>query len=128
MSMDQSQMPAAPTPEMSAGELVAKLGGAQKVVEGTAKENQLHAGRELEMIDELRNSQAFKWFEEQFIDKLYQESFVNLRRYHSKRVHYTYQTMRRVKIGMIERQKTHLELISPNDPMIGVLRAMLDVL
>lgn len=131
--MDQSQMPAQPTPEMSARDLVATLSEAEPVIEGNAKDNQQHAARELEMITELLSSRAFEWFEAEFIGKPYATAFASLRSKHTRPedlpgIQQTYIALREIKAGMIERELAHRELISPADPRNTFLRSKLDAL
>lgn len=88
------------------------------------------------MIEELRNSAAFKWFEAEFIDKPYAASFDALRdqvspqeaapvlAYRQTR----YVAFKSVKTGMIEREIVHLKRVSPSDPAIAALTQYLRTL
>lgn len=132
MPLDPSQRAAEPTPTGSLGD----LRGAERVElankpgqnADTVKANDLRAAAELAMINELKQSAAFQWFEAEFIDKPYAASFDALRAEATteddafwRRINAKYVALREVKSGMIQREIVHLKRISPIEPAIAAL-------
>lgn len=122
-SLDQSQRAAEPTPRVNPNTLVGRLKGAERVQDNdeAAAENRARAAAEISMIFELKDSTAFKWFEEEFIDKPYRASFDALRDPSTPieelpTVRARYAALKAVKIGIIEREIAHRDQLDPNDP------------
>lgn len=133
MPLDQSQRASEPTPQGSLGDL--RGAAIEKFDSDAEKANKENAGRELSMIEALKESEAFKWFEAEFIEKLYRASFDALRAEATtdndaawRRINARYVALRGVKAGMIEREIVHRRKINPKDPTIEVLRQTLAAL
>jgi hypothetical protein len=98
-----------------------------------AHENRLRAAAEISSIFELKANRDFQWFVREFIDKGYDEAFRKLRMPNARMegetlesVQMTYAALREVKVGMLEREIAHRELLNPRDEEIPRLRTLLD--
>jgi hypothetical protein len=137
MADDQSQRPAEPLPTVEPRTLIRNLQGAERVATTSvdAEANRLRAAAEIAAIFELNENRTFQWFIREFIDKPYQEAFRKLRLPNARMegeslegVQMTYSAMREVKVGMLEREIAHRELLNPNDEEIPRLRQKLSLL
>lgn len=124
MEADQSQRPAEPTPKRTITDYVRHSGDPlEAVASADAKENKIRAEHELAMIEELRNNAAFRWFEEEFINKPYLASFDALRDEYTAeddlpKIRATYSAFRKVKVAIFEREIAHRAQLLENDPEI----------
>lgn len=137
---EPSRRAAEPLQSLSPKELIRSLGLKEATqpegeeLSPEAKENRLHAAKEISLIFELRNNRAFEWFEHEFIDKPYWEARRGLMnvaeadRGDLPRIQTTYAALKQVKIGMLEREIAHREQINPNDEQIAILRERLALL
>jgi hypothetical protein len=133
--MDPSQVAAVPLEPVQMSVLASKLrdpfpGIDIEPASNEALENQTRARGEIASIFELKDNRAFQWFETEFIDKPYQEAFEALRSPYTKAadlavVQLTYVTLRKIKVGLIEREIAHREQLDPNDALIPQLRERL---
>ena len=92
-----------------------------------AEANRQRAASEISMIFELKESTAFKWYQKEFVERLYLHAFNALRSPDVKpedlqKLQTTYLAMREVKAGMLEREITHREQLNPKDEEIPRLR------
>lgn len=129
--MDPSQKAAEPLKPVKPAQLIRTMIGneAEPAKSAEALDNRKRAADELTMIFELRGSAAFRWFQKEFIDARYQETFDALRDPAMRLpgetlecVQARYLALRKVKAGILEREIAHRELISPTDTEIAVLR------
>lgn len=123
MSLDPSQRAAEPLPSLNAAEVLRKI-EADKSKNPDDQANRILAAMELAMIEELLGLAAFRWFEAEFIDKPYRIAFDNLRSQGGEAFQ-SYKALKEVKGGMIQREITQRETVSPDDPRITYLREKL---
>lgn len=131
--MEQSHTSAEPLAQISVPALIRALDQQGPASSPEAEDNRKRAAAEITMIFELKESRAFRWYEKEFVDKLYRAAFEALRSPHTKAddlsaLRTTYLALRGVKAGLIEREIAHREQISPGDPEISVLREQLAAL
>jgi hypothetical protein len=141
--LDPSQRPAVPVKPVEAGELLRQLrtdrdAFLEAVPEETAnaiKNNREHAQQEISMIFELNESQAFRWFMEEFVIPEYDRVFGQLRGIGEPpkpedlpAIQVRYATLRGIRIGMLEREIAHRSRLDPNDSEIPRLREKLNLL
>jgi hypothetical protein len=133
--LDQSQRPAEPIQQISPGELSRRLKepGLEIADSGTAKENRENAAAEISSIFQLQGDPNFQWFVKTFIDPEYDKAFAALRNPAVRQpgetlelVQARYVALREVKVGMMERELAHRELLDPNDQQIAKLRQEID--
>jgi hypothetical protein len=100
-----------------------------------AIENRQRAANETSMIFELKDNRAFQWFEREFIQTAYAEAFAKLRDPNLRlpeeslqNIQMTYVALRKVRVGMLEREIIHRELLDPNDSALPRLREKLAAL
>lgn len=130
--MDPSQKAVEPLEPVEASVLVSRLRSItpDENKSPEADSNRKQAAAEVSMIFELRDNRAFQWFETEFIDKEYLEAFSKLRSPHTKPeelhdVQVKYIALRAVKVGLVEREIAHRELMNSNDEQIPRLRERL---
>lgn len=126
---EQSQQPATPTTRISDAALARSI---MKKTPGppAAEANDKLAADELGMIEELQRSSAFRWFFAEFVEKYYQIAFDELRSEHVKpeamsRTQITYWAMKKIRVGILEREITWRAKLDPNDPVLPSLREKL---
>jgi hypothetical protein len=130
--MDQAQRAAEPLTPVSPASLIRSLKTPEEEASESpeAIENRQRAATEIAMIFELKDSRAFQWFVEQFLDSEYGKAFEALRSPYTKHheiadVQKQYVVLRKVKVGMLEREIAHREQLDPGDEMLPVLRSKL---
>jgi hypothetical protein len=134
---DQSQKAAEPLQRVEPAEFIRRLSvelATQPSEDSeTAKANRARAGNEISMIFELNSSRAFAWFESEFIDKPFREASEKLRNEFTTPsdlplVKMTYDALKKVKVGVLERHLAHLMQLNPSDAEIPKLRERLSLL
>lgn len=110
------------------------MAGAERVDVNSeaAEENRRRAAAEISTIFELNGDRNFQWFIREFIDGPYTKAFDALRSQTMRMegetletVQARYVALREVKVGMLEREIAHRELIDPRDEEISRLRERL---
>jgi hypothetical protein len=133
--LDQSQRPAEPIQQISPGELSRRLKepGMEVADTVTARENREHAASEISSIFALQGNPDFQWFVREFIDPEYDKAFAALRNPAVRQpgetlelVQARYVALREVKVGMMERELAHRQLLDPNDQEVLRLRKEID--
>jgi hypothetical protein len=132
--VDPSQKAAEPLKPVEPKTFVRNLTGAERVVtdDADAEANRQRAAAEISAIFELKDNRNFQWFMREFIDRQYGEAFQKLRIPSARMeneslesVQMTYSALREVKVGMLEREIAHRELLNPRDEEIPRLRERL---
>lgn len=128
--LDPSQKAAEPLKPVKPADLARTVNAKQEAVSPEEKDNRENAANEVSMIFELNSSVAFRWFEAEFIDRPFRDAFEALRTPGIKAedlpaIQQKYMSLRAVKVGIIEREISHRDLLDPNDSMIPVLREKL---
>jgi hypothetical protein len=131
--MDPSQRPAEPLQPVDARTLIRNLQGAEPIDDSPeAENNRMRAAAEISAIFELNKDRNFQWFMREFIDRPYNAAFDALRNPLMRQkddtlevIQAKYVALRDVKVGMLEREIAHRELLNPRDEEIPRLRERL---
>jgi hypothetical protein len=131
--MDPSQRPAEPLQPVDARTLIRNLQGAEPIDDSPeAENNRMRAAAEISAIFELNKDRNFQWFMREFIDRPYNAAFDALRNPLMRQkddtlevIQAKYVALREVKVGMLEREIAHRELLNPRDEEIPRLRERL---
>lgn len=140
--LDPSQRAAEPLKPVKTAEFIRQMREAgtqvEIVPEETAraiKENQEHAQQEIAMIFELNDSVAFRWFMEKFVLPDYDLAFRQLRGLGEPSkpeelpaIQIRYETLRKIRAGMLTREIAHRERLDSTDAQIPRLRERLNLL
>jgi hypothetical protein len=134
--LDQSQRPAEPIQSITPGELSRRMrepGLEVAEISEDAQANRDHASQEISSIFRLQGDPDFQWFMREFVNPEYDKAFAALRNPAMRQpgeslelVQARYLALREVKIGMLERELGHRELLDPNDQEVFRLRQEID--